>query len=190
MIALAQQDKPKLSRHLEAMIRRDSELDMTQSLDLAHLQLAAGDAAAAKAVLERARKSPSWQPGSLAEPDFVRLGYSAAVIVAGIEDAAGNRDAAVEALNAIDNTLDRFEAGGAACGGLYLLRAESQAIRGESDRAMASLRLASERGWRDSKAARSEPTLQSLHNRPDFQQLMAQVDRQSQFGSLAAVTKP
>jgi len=176
MIALSREDAEALNSKLELIGRHAAALDETQLLELAHLQLAAGNSIAASQALDQARQAPSWRAASLVDPDYVRLAYAAAVIVAGVELASGDRAAATSTLDALDDMLDRFEAGGAACSGLYLLRAESHALRGQADAAMDALRTAVDRGWRASRSARTDPILRDLRERSDFRQLMAHVD--------------
>jgi TolB-like protein len=177
-IAVARQDRAATGPALEAFESKRGLFGMTDWLNLAGLQLVSGDAASAKATLDLARQSPSWQPATLAEPDHVRMGYSASIAVAGIELAAGNRSAAIEILDALDSMLDKVELGGAACGGLYALRAHSRAMRGDPEGAMTFLRRAQEKGWREARAARVEPYLQALRDRPDFRQLLETTDRE------------
>lgn len=176
LIALARGDAAAFASHLDETKRHAAQMDATQLLELAHLQLAAGDAGAAGEALAQARHSATWQTASLVDPDYVRLGYAAGIIVAGVETAVGNRASASQALDALDDMLARFEAGGATVSGLYALRAQSLALRGEPAAAMESLRRAVERGWRGSRAARTDPLLATLRERDDFRQLMAHVD--------------
>jgi TolB-like protein len=175
-IAAVQNDQATLGTLIDGIARR-RDLAADEWLGLARLQLTAGRVAAAKESLNQAQRSSDFQPAELVDPSYVKNGFSAAVIVAGVELAAGNRDAALRALKPLDDMLDRMERGGGACSGLYSLRAESLALRGEPERAMVALKRAYEQGWRQSQSARNEPFLRSLQQRDDFNALMTQVDR-------------
>jgi tetratricopeptide (TPR) repeat protein len=177
-LAVARQDPPAIGPAIAAFARHSGQFDMAQWLGLANLQLLAGDPAAASAALGRARQMPDWQPATLTTPDHVRLGNSAATSVAAIELATGNLQGALQVLDALEEMLDRFEQGGGACAGLYSLRAESRAMRGDSEGAMLWLRRAHEKGWRAARAARRDPYLQSLRDLPGYRQLLAETERQ------------
>jgi TolB-like protein/thioredoxin-like negative regulator of GroEL len=176
-IAVALDDQVKLRALVEAIAMRD-DLSADDWLDLARLQLNAGAVGSAKVSLDHAQHSDGYRPAELADPGYVRNGFSAAVIVAGVEMAAGNRDAALQALRPLDEVLDRMEKDGAACSGLYSLRAESLALRGEPERALVALNQAYGQGWRLSRSARSNPFLRTLQQREDFKALLARVDQQ------------
>ena len=176
-IALAKQDMEELSRRLKTLEGRTGEFGPAEWLALARLQLARGAGPAARNSLEQARRLPGWEAAGIARPDQVRFGYSAAVIIGGIELAVGNPSGALQAIDRLNSVLDAMEQGGAAGSGLYSLRAEVQALRGEPDQAMQSLQKAYAQGWRMSLSARTEPYLRSLRDRSDFRQLMARIDR-------------
>jgi tetratricopeptide (TPR) repeat protein len=176
-IAAMQGDKATLETLIDGIARR-AGLSADELLALARLQLNAGRIAAAKESLDQALRSSGYQPAELVDPSYVKNGYSAAVIVAGVELAAGNRDAALRVLKPLDAMLDKMEKDGGACSGLYSLRAESLALRGEADLAMAALQRAHEQGWRLSQSARTERYLLSLQQRQDFKALLAKVDQQ------------
>jgi serine/threonine-protein kinase len=176
-IAAMQNDRAKLGTLIDGIARR-AGLSADELLALARLQLNAGNVGAAKASLDQALRSNGYQAAELVDPSYVKNGYSAAVIVAGVEMAAGNRDAALRVLQPLDEMLDKMEKDGGACSGLYSLRAESLALRGEPDRAMAALQRAHEQGWRLSQSARTERYLLSLQQRDDFKALLKKVDQQ------------
>jgi Tfp pilus assembly protein PilF len=184
-IALARQDRTSLEAALDSLARLGGKFGMHEWLELARLQLVSGDAVSAKASLDQARNAPDWQPAFQSTPEFVRLGSANAIFVAAIELSAGNREVALQQLDALDEMLDKMERGGGACGGLYSLRAASHALRGDPDGAMRSLLKAHEKGWREAPTARSEPYLQTLRDRPDFRQLLAMTDRELVAGAAA-----
>ncbi len=160
---------------------------MNEWLELARLQSISGDSAAAKASLEHARQSPDSQAAYHTSTDYFSLGTSISIFIAYIEQAAGNKEAAFRQLDELDATLNRFEQDGGACAGLYWLRALSRAVRGDPDAAMQHLRIAHDKGWREARAARSEPYLQSLRNRQDFQQLLSATERELRAEATAIV---
>jgi TolB-like protein/tetratricopeptide (TPR) repeat protein len=188
-IAAVQNDQATLVKLIDAIVRRD-KLAADELLALSRLQLNAGNVKAASASLELAMRSQDYQPAELVDPSYVRNGFSAAVIVAGVQVANGDRAAALRTLQPLDATLDRMEKDGAACSGLYSLRAESLALRGDPERAMVALQRAYQQGWRFSQSARTEPYLQSLHQRGDFKELMAKIDRQVQAVDVDARALP
>ena len=178
-IAAVQNDQLELGALID-QVARYPRLSGDELLALARLQLNAGRVEAAKGSLDQALQSEGFQQAELVDPSYVKNGFSAALIVAAVQTAAGDREAALIALKPLNDMLDRMEKDGAACSGLYSLRAESLALRGDPERAMAALRRAYAQGWRQSQSARSERFLQSLHQREDFKALMGQVDRNVQ----------
>jgi len=176
-LAAERNDAQSLGSIVDGIARRD-DLAPGEWLELASLQLTAADAQSALTSLQHARRSQSWQSAELVDPSYVRNGYSGAAIVAAVELAAGDREAALRTLAPLDEMLDRMEGAGAACSGLHLLRAVSLALHGDPGRSMASLERAYQQGWRLSQQARTEPLLESLKQREDFRALLARIDRQ------------
>jgi hypothetical protein len=62
----------------------------------------------------------------------------------------------------------------------YELRAKVDALLGRPDDAIGDLRTAARLGWRKAWWAVHEPYLASLRARPDFQELVASVNRSNQ----------
>lgn len=178
-VAVSRGDGAALQNILARMETR-GDLNADEALDLARLHLAAGNAGAAKQWLDRAMGPTGWQPDKLVDPYAIRLGYAPALIVGSVQLAAGDREAGLATLAHLDAMLERMERAGAACSGLYSLRAESLALQGEPARAMLALQQAYGQGWRLANSARTEPFLQSLRERQDFQQLLARIDAQVQ----------
>jgi ATP/maltotriose-dependent transcriptional regulator MalT len=187
-IAFAQQDRASLAGVLQELTRSSGEFRMLEWLELARLQAISSESAAAATSLERARQAPDWQAAYQSRPDFFCLGTSNSIFIAYIQMAAGEKAAAMKQLDELDATLGKFEQDGGACAGLYSLRAQSRSLRGDPEGAMANLRKAHDKGWRESRTTRREPYLQSLRNRQDFQQLLAATDRELQ-AEAAAVSR-
>ena len=184
-IAIARRDRAQLDVALKDLARISDSFRMNAWLKLARLQSISGDSAAAKASLERARHVPDWQEAYQTMTDFFCLGQSNSISIAYIEQSAGNEPAAIAQLDELDAALNTFEQDGGACAGLYSLRAQSQALRGDEEAAMANLRKAHDRGWREARTSLREPYLQSLRDRQDFQQLLAATDRELQSEAAA-----
>ena len=177
LVSALQNDQAALKKLINE-IARSVRLSSDEWLELARLQLNAGDVTSAKGSLEQAFGTSGFQQAELVDPGYVKNGFSAALTVAGVQMAAGNREAALRTLKPLDDMLDRMEKDGGACSGLYSLRAESLALRGEPERAMFALQRAYEQGWRQSDSARHEQYLRSLHQREDFKALMTKIDQQ------------
>ena len=106
----------------------------------------------------------------------VRVGYSPALICAGVLLASGERAEGLRLLDGLDGMLARLEKNGWGDTGLDSLRAQSLALRGQPDAAVRSLRRAVARGWRSAWTAQTEPYLSSLWEREDFKSLMKEVE--------------
>jgi TolB-like protein/DNA-binding winged helix-turn-helix (wHTH) protein len=117
--------------------------------ELARLQRLAGDAPAALETLRHAERSLPHSNANLIDGSQIRHDFSGALDHVRIHlRAGGDRQRAMELLDDFDRLLDTYEKNGGGHYGLYRLRAESLAIRGEKERAAAALRTAWERGWR------------------------------------------
>jgi hypothetical protein len=84
----------------------------------------------------------------------------------------GDRAAAELALGALSKSLDRLIADGVERYGVYKLRAQVLALRGDADGAMRALRHAADLGWRESIDAEHDPAFASLQSRSDFRSLI------------------
>jgi len=72
--------------------------------------------------------------------------------------------------------LDRAIAAGEQRFGIYALKAQVLALRGDSDGAMQALMRAVDLGWRRSWWADHDPYFEQLRARSDFRALMSKVD--------------
>ena len=71
-------------------------------------------------------------------------------------------------------------AGGTERHGVYVLRADVAALRGDADGAMRALTRASQLGWRNVWAAEREPFLETLRGRSDYQTLVKRISAANQ----------
>jgi len=164
---------------LRAFLERGGKLefdDMDGLVYVARFHHTVGNLKEARRAIQRAFELPGFNERELVKPEQVITGYSPAVICAGVLLDTGERDRALRLLADLDEMLDRLEKNGWANHGLYSLRAESQALRGQGDAAMQSLQRAVARGWRLAWHAQAEPYLASLRAREDFKALMKDVE--------------
>jgi TolB-like protein/DNA-binding winged helix-turn-helix (wHTH) protein/tetratricopeptide (TPR) repeat protein len=164
---------------LRSFLERGGELEFTDMdglVDVARFQHTVGNLAEARKALQKAFELPGFSERELVKPEQILAGYSPAVICAGLLLATGERDHALQLLGDLDEMLDRMERNGWANHGLYSLRAESLALRGQGDAAMQSLNRAVARGWRQAWRAQVEPYLASLRGREDFKALIKDVE--------------
>jgi len=164
---------------LRAFLQREGnvKLDgMDALIDAVRFNHTAGDLDSARRALQEIFALPGFDERELVNSAQVFNGYSPAVICAGVLMETGERDRALRMLSDLDSLLDRLERNGWNNHGLYSLRAESLALRGEGDAAMQSLHRAVARGWRMSWRAQAEPYLASLWARDDFKALIKDVE--------------
>jgi TolB-like protein/DNA-binding winged helix-turn-helix (wHTH) protein/Flp pilus assembly protein TadD len=159
---------------------RDQNLDATKDprllLALAEAELLAGDAAAARRYLDRALALPGADSELLADPRRARLGASWLLVAAAAEDATGAKSSASARLEELDKLLDRLAADGVRTHGLYELRANMAALRGDASAAREALQKSIGLGWRSTWTAEREPYFQSLRDDPAIAALFAEVD--------------
>jgi len=136
----------------------------------------AGDLKNARQALDALRAAPGYQEIDLYNVTQVRVGYSSALICAGVLLASGERAEGLRLLDGLDNLLDTLEKNGWENQGVDALRAQSLALRGQPDAAVRSLRRAVARGWRSAWTAQTDPYLSSLWAREDFNALMKEVE--------------
>jgi transcriptional activator of cad operon len=138
----------------------------------AHLELLLDDAPTAKRMLDRALAAPDLNQNTLDHPWRERQGDSSELTMAIAELQTGDRAAAGQRLDALDKGLDRMLADGVERYGVYKLRAQVLALRGDADGAMQALRQAAGLGWRESIDAEHDPAFASLQSRSDFRSLI------------------
>jgi TolB-like protein/DNA-binding winged helix-turn-helix (wHTH) protein/tetratricopeptide (TPR) repeat protein len=131
--------------------------------ELARLQYLANDMTAARATLAHAERILPLTAFNFVDGTQIRHEYSASIIHAGIAlRGGGDRAKALQLLDEFDALLDRYEQHGGKHYGLYVMRAESFAIRGKRPEAEAALAKAWERGWRDTWRMRRDPYLMGI----------------------------
>jgi tetratricopeptide (TPR) repeat protein len=131
--------------------------------ELARLQRLAGDAPAALATLRHAERILPRSNADLIDASQIRHDFSGALEhVRTHLRGGGDGQQAMALLDGFDRLLDTYEKNGGGHFGLHSLRAQSFAIRGEKDKAAASLRAAWERGWRATWRAERDPYFEGV----------------------------
>ncbi len=159
-IVFAQGGPEKLKGWIAANPLRERAGAGVELGELARLQLLAGDAPAALATLRHAERILPQSNADLIDASQIRHDFSGALVHVRIHlRGGGDRERAMELLEGFDRLLDIYEKNGGRHFGLYSLRAEALAIRGEKEKAQASLKAAWERGWRTTWRAERDPYL-------------------------------
>jgi transcriptional activator of cad operon len=141
-------------------------------LQAARLELLLDDAPTAKQMLDRALAAPDLDQRTLDHPWRERQGESSELTMAIAQLRMGDHAAAELRLAALSTSLDRLVADGVERYGVYKLRAQVLALRGDGDGAMRALRHAADLGWRQSNDAEHDPAFDSLQSRSDFRSLL------------------
>jgi hypothetical protein len=149
-------------------------------LRAARLHILMGEAPLAKKLLEKALAAPDLSRTTLDHPFYVRQGESYVLVMALAENGSGDRRAAERQLDVLLAALDRMKQAGMERYGVYTLRADVLAMRGDADGAMAALGRAAELGWRGAIQALHDPALASLQARADFKALLERLREQDQ----------
>jgi TolB-like protein/DNA-binding winged helix-turn-helix (wHTH) protein/Flp pilus assembly protein TadD len=167
---------------VEAMRRqmREHELEATSDprmmFALADAEMLAGDMTAARRYVDRALASPGMDPGTLADPRVARYGSSYLLVAAAAEVATGAEKNAAARLAELSQLLDRMAADGVRTHGMYELRANIAALRGDKGSALDAMRTAVSLGWRATWQATREPYFRQLRDDPGIAALFAEVD--------------
>jgi len=139
--------------HVETRAGTGAELT-----ELARLQMVAGDLPGAQKTLQHADRILPILSGDLLDGSQIRHEYSGALIRARIElNGGGDRAHALQMLTDFERMLDTYEKSGGRHFGLYTLRAESFALRGDKAKARKALAAAWEHGWRATWKAANDP---------------------------------
>ena len=129
-------------------------------MEAARLQLLANDAVAAQVTLTHAERMLPLSAADAFDGSQIRHEYSAALNHARIELLGkGDRQRAMQRLDQLERLLDTYEKNGGKHYGLFSLRAEVFAMRGETAKAQAAVDKAWELGWRATWRARHDPFL-------------------------------
>jgi len=150
--------------------------DPRMLLTLAEAELLAGDAAAARRYVDRALAMPGINAELLNDPRRARLGASWLLVIAAAEDATGAEASATKRLDELDQLLDRMATDGVRTHGMYELRANMAALRGDAGAAREALQTAIGLGWRSSYVAEREPYFRELRRDPAIAALFAEID--------------
>jgi tetratricopeptide (TPR) repeat protein len=167
---------------VEAMRRqiRDHGLDKSDDpliwLTLAEAEMVAGDSKAARGYVDRAMASPRLDPDQVADPRAAREGQSYLLVAAAAEMATGEKARAEQRLRQLGEMLDRMAADGVRTQGMYELRANSAALRGDTRATLDALRTAISLGWRSTAQAGNDPYLREARSDPDIAKLFAEID--------------
>jgi transcriptional activator of cad operon len=159
--------------------RLESTKDPEWLFELADAALMAGDAPAARALTDRALKSPELKANDLASPWLARTGHSYLLIAAAAEQATGDSQAATLKLAQLSTLLDRLTAAGMRRYGIYELQAQIAAQRGDTGAAMVALQHAADLGWRHVWLAEHEPYFAPLRSRADYRSLLEHIRREN-----------
>jgi TolB-like protein/DNA-binding winged helix-turn-helix (wHTH) protein/tetratricopeptide (TPR) repeat protein len=129
-------------------------------MEAARLQMLAEDPEAARVTLTHAERMLPLTAADAYDGSQIRHEYSAALNHARIELLGmGDRQRAMQRLDQLEKLLDTYEKNGGEHFGLYSLRAEVYAMRGEKEKAQAAINEAWKRGWRATWRARHDPFL-------------------------------
>jgi len=158
----------------------DSSAHADTLLRAARLHVLMGEAPLAKKLLEKALTAPDLSRTTLDHPFYVRQGESYGLILALADNGIGDRHAAEQQLDTLLTSLDRMKQAGMERYGVYTLRADILALRGDADGAMVALGHAAEVGWRGATQALHDPALASLQARGDFKALLERLQEQDQ----------
>jgi len=173
VVSFYEEGAAALRQHLVAA-RPESSAHADTLLRAARAELLLGEAAAARTLLERALAAPDLdrRPD---DPWYERQGDSLELTRALVELKTGEEVSANRRLEALSSRLTRLTAAGVERFGVYKLRAEVLALRGDPDGAMAALRHAVALGWREASQAAHDPAFSSLQSRSDFRALLEEI---------------
>ncbi len=162
-IVFAEGGAAKLKEWMDANPMRERAGAGVELAELARLQLLSGDAPAALTTLQHAERILPHSNADLIDGSQIRHDFAGALVHARIHlRGGGDRQRAMALLDGFDRLLEIYENNGGRHFGLYSLRAESLAIRGEKDKAEAALKNAWDHGWRTTWRAERDPYLAGI----------------------------
>jgi TolB-like protein/DNA-binding winged helix-turn-helix (wHTH) protein len=164
-----------LKAHLVATKLDESE-HSRRLIQVAYFHLLLGEPSVARQLMARAMQAADFDATRFDDLWRARWGQSDKLILAAAELQSGEAVAAAKHLQQIADLVDRLTAAGEERNGIYALKAEVLALRGDSPGAMQALNRAAELGWRYAWWAEREPYFASLRTRTDFQLLTARVN--------------
>jgi TolB-like protein/DNA-binding winged helix-turn-helix (wHTH) protein len=145
-------------------------------IDAAYLHLLLGEPDSANRLMARAMRAADFDAGRLNSPWFARWGLSDQLVLAVAELHSGNSIAGTQHLQEISDLIERLILADEERYGIYALKAEVLALKGDPNGAMKALNRAANLGWRRSWWAEREPYFASLRDRGDFRALTSRVD--------------
>jgi TolB-like protein/DNA-binding winged helix-turn-helix (wHTH) protein len=149
-----------LRQWLAATKLADAAGTSAELVELSRLQLLADNASDALATLKHAERLLPLSAADAYDGSQIRHDYSAALNHARIELLAhGDRAHALAMLGNVEKMLETYEKNGGKHYGLWSMRAELYALRGEKERAAAAMQTAWDRGWRATWRTRHDPFL-------------------------------
>jgi tetratricopeptide (TPR) repeat protein len=112
-----------------------------------------------------------------AAPTIGTANYRAAIDLAAVLFKTGERDQADRLLNASSRYIDTRPRMGNSCG-YGIADVKIHALQGEKQKALSTLRTAIDEGWRTRwwYSLRLDPGLESLHDEPEFQAMVAEIE--------------
>jgi len=147
--------------------------DWSLLFEIANAALMVRNVDLAQRYVERALASPMLRPEDLNSPFQVAYGRSYLLIMAESLREHGDTAGAGKRLDELAVLTDRLLANGMQTYGLYEVRAQLAAMRGQPDTAITELRRAVQIGWGDVWLAEHQPYFDSLRDRQDFRELLA-----------------
>jgi TolB-like protein/DNA-binding winged helix-turn-helix (wHTH) protein len=130
----------------------------SELMELARMQIVAGDPMAARRTLTHADRILPLIDAKLLDGAQIRHEFSGALVRARIElFGGGDRARGMQLLGDFERLLDTYEKSGGRHFGLYTLRAETYALRGDKANAQKSFDAAWEHGWRATWKAQVDP---------------------------------
>ena len=161
-----------LAEFIEQTGVADSQ-DWSLLFEIANAALMVRDTDLANRYVQRALGSPMLRPEDLGSPFQVAYGRSYLLISAAALRARGDQEGARKRLDELSALIDRLVANGLQTYGLYEVKAQLAAMRGQPDAAIAELRRAVQLGWGDVWLAEHQPYFETLRERDDYQALLA-----------------
>jgi tetratricopeptide (TPR) repeat protein/DNA-binding winged helix-turn-helix (wHTH) protein len=136
-------------------------------------ELLRGDPKAARARFEKLDLESDPVRSLLFDVDDAERGYSSALNLAQAYLLTGARDEGLALIDEVENRLAEVRRSGRRAACFDYVAAAAQALRGESAAALSSLRAAIEAGCRERWWMRMDPKFSSLHDEPQWQQIIA-----------------
>jgi TolB-like protein/DNA-binding winged helix-turn-helix (wHTH) protein len=148
----------------------------TELIQLASEYSLAEMPADAQRALARARNASDYSDTAINDPWVARWGSSPELEIAMCEWQGGMHESAQEHVQKVLSLLDEAIANGEQRWGIYILKAEALALRGDTRGSMQALERAVDLGWRRSWWADHSPYFAAMRSRTDFRAQIARVD--------------